>query len=109
MHGLPRWLSGKEFAYQGRGGQGSLAGYRPWGHKESDTAEQLSTAEHSTVLCINKEAFCWNRTEKAQIYMKICHWLKIAYQISTVRTFKITVFGQLGTLRGGKKKQYMYF
>ena len=47
MHGLPRWLSGKESAYQGRGGQGSLAGYHPWGHKESDTAEQLSTAQHS--------------------------------------------------------------
>ena len=24
-------------------GQRSLAGYSPWGHKESDTAEQLST------------------------------------------------------------------
>ena len=27
-------------------GQRSLAGYRPWGHKESDTTEQLSTAQH---------------------------------------------------------------
>ena len=26
-------------------GQGSLAGYSPWGHKESDTTEQLSTAQ----------------------------------------------------------------
>ena len=25
-------------------GQRSLAGYSPWGHKESDTTEQLSTA-----------------------------------------------------------------
>ena len=25
-------------------GQRSLAGYSPWGHKESDTSEQLSTA-----------------------------------------------------------------
>ena len=24
-------------------GQGSLVGYNPWGHKESDTTEQLST------------------------------------------------------------------
>ena len=28
-------------------GQRSLAGYSPWGHKESDTTEQLSTA-HTT-------------------------------------------------------------
>ena len=27
-------------------GQRSLAGYSPWGHKESDTAERLSTAQH---------------------------------------------------------------
>ena len=28
-------------------GQKSLVGYRPWGHKESDTTERLST-QHST-------------------------------------------------------------
>ena len=27
-------------------GQRSLAGYSPWGFKESDTTEQLSTAQH---------------------------------------------------------------
>ena len=27
-------------------GQRSLAGYSPWGHKESDTTERLSTAQH---------------------------------------------------------------
>ena len=65
--GLPRWLSGKESAYQWRRcmfdpwvrkipwrrkwqptpvflpgeshGQRSLPGYSPWGHKESDTTE----------------------------------------------------------------------
>ena len=25
----------------------SLAGYNPWGHKESDTTEQLNTAQHN--------------------------------------------------------------
>ena len=30
-------------------GQRSLAGYSPWGRKESATTEQLSTAQHS--LC----------------------------------------------------------
>ena len=29
-------------------GQRSLAGYRPWGHKESDMTEQLSIAQHNT-------------------------------------------------------------
>ena len=28
-------------------GQRSLEGYSPWGHKEPDTAEGLSTAQHS--------------------------------------------------------------
>ena len=40
---LPVFLSG-EFH-----GQKSLAGYRPWGHKESDTIEQLSTAQHTFI------------------------------------------------------------
>ena len=30
-------------------GQRSLAGYSPWGHKESDTTEQLSTAQNRIV------------------------------------------------------------
>ena len=70
INGLPKWLSGKDFACQCRRqgfdpcvgkirwrrawqptpvflpgesqGQGSLVDYNPWGHKESDTAEQLS-------------------------------------------------------------------
>ena len=29
-------------------GQKTLAGYNPWGHKESDMTERLSTAQHST-------------------------------------------------------------
>ena len=31
-------------------GQRSLAGYSSWGHKESDTTEQLSTALHNVIL-----------------------------------------------------------
>ena len=29
-------------------GQGILEGYSPWGHKQLDKIEQLSTAQHST-------------------------------------------------------------
>ena len=31
-------------------GQRCLAGYSPWGRKESDTAERLSTAQHNVTL-----------------------------------------------------------
>ena len=34
-------------------GQRSLEGYSPWGRKELDTTEQLSTAQHSTASCKN--------------------------------------------------------
>ena len=65
--GLPRWLSGKESACQFRShrtipmrrkwqltpaflpgephGQRSLAGYSPWGSKELDATERLSTEQ----------------------------------------------------------------
>ena len=38
------WLNGHEFEQTpGDGeGQGSLVGYSPWGHKKSDTTEQLN-------------------------------------------------------------------
>ena len=44
----PVFLSGESH------GQRSLAGYSPWGHKELDTTEWLSTAQHSyKVIFIN--------------------------------------------------------
>ena len=44
MVGWHHWLDGHEFEQAlGVGdGQGSLVCYSPWGHKESDTAEQLN-------------------------------------------------------------------
>ena len=36
-------------------GQRSLEGYSPWGHKESDTTEQLSTAYSPQLQLISKE------------------------------------------------------
>ena len=38
-------------------GQRSLVGYRPWGHKESDTTERLST-QHSTAHALIT-SFSW--------------------------------------------------
>ena len=43
-----RW-HGNPFQYsclENPHGQRSLVGYSPWGHKESDTTERLSTAQH---------------------------------------------------------------
>ena len=31
-------------------GQRSLAGYSPWGRRESDTTERLSTAQHKNAM-----------------------------------------------------------
>ena len=31
-------------------GQRSLAGYSPWGHKQSDTTERLSTAQLTVII-----------------------------------------------------------
>ena len=33
-------------------GQRSLAGYSSWGHKDSDTTERLSTAQHTAYMLI---------------------------------------------------------
>ena len=38
-------------------GQRSLEGYSPWGHKESDITEWLSTAQHVIVACLIKKYF----------------------------------------------------
>ena len=47
MVGWPHWLDGHEFeqALGVVGGQGSLAFYSPWGHKEPDSTEWLNWTE----------------------------------------------------------------
>ena len=37
-----KWHPTPEFLLEQFHGEGSLAGYSPWGHKESDTTERLS-------------------------------------------------------------------
>ena len=55
MVGWHQWLDGHKFEQApGVGdGQGILACCSPWGHKESDTTEQLNWTEHS------REPACW--------------------------------------------------
>jgi len=47
MVGWHHWLNGHQFeqAYGDGEGQGSLVCSSPWGHKESDTTEQLNCTE----------------------------------------------------------------
>ena len=40
-------------------GQRSLVGYSPWGHKESDTTERLSTAHMNTAIWEELGLFPW--------------------------------------------------
>ena len=53
VHGNPHQYSCLENPH----GQRSLAGYSPWGHKESDVTEQL-TAQHRTPFHINHKILC---------------------------------------------------
>ena len=50
MAGWHHWLDGHEFGWTpGVGdGQGGLACYNSWGHKESDTTEWLNWTDHSS-------------------------------------------------------------
>ena len=50
MHGNPAQYS----CLQNSHGQKSLAGYSPWGHKESDTTERPSTAQHTHIIHTQK-------------------------------------------------------
>ena len=73
-HGNPLQYSCLENSH----GQRSLAGYSPWGHKESDTTEQLSTSTHFTISIVTYYAWtvenctvammCWCVTSGSQVY-----------------------------------------
>ena len=52
-HPTPVFLPGKFY------GQRNLEGYSPWGQKESDTAERLSTSQHVTQPKIFHWAICF--------------------------------------------------
>ena len=62
MVGWHHWLDGHESEQTlGVGdGQGSLACYSPWGHKELDVTEQLNWTEwvYTTIKCILPKIFC---------------------------------------------------
>ena len=115
QRGLPRWLRGKESACQcgtcgfdpwvrkmpwrrewppvflpgELHGQRSLVGYKPWGHKESDTLEQLSNNSGPVasycLVCVKINYYFnlkdnKNKTKRNSLYLKrpefkpqLCH------------------------------------
>ena len=64
-------------------GQRSLAGYSPWGHKELDTAERLSTAQHTLMYaCMCIYTHIWYEFYLRKTYLKIhplCNYLVLMY------------------------------
>ena len=67
MVGWHHWLNGHEFeqALGVGGGQGSLMYCSPWGCKESDMTEQLSTAQHSQSYgFFNSHVWMWELDHK---------------------------------------------
>ena len=70
-HGKPLQYSCLENPH----GQRSLAGYSPWGRKESDTTEQLSIAQHSHPLL--QGIFLTQRSNPGLLYYK-----RILYHLS---------------------------
>ena len=71
MVGWHHWLDGHEFeeALGVGDGQGSLAYYSPWGHRESDTIEWLNWTE--------KRRGCWQQeiqVEKSRRWQEILGW-----------------------------------
>ena len=94
--GLPRWCGGKESAFQyrrqvgllpgwgrssgvGNGnplqlpgkfyGQRSLAGYSPWGHKESDTTEATGHGKAKGLWDISRKISPGIRTLQGQVHL----------------------------------------
>ena len=63
--------------------KGSLAGYSPWGHKESDTTEWLSAAQHTLMYaCICIYTYIWCEFYLRKTYFKIhplCNYLVLMY------------------------------
>ena len=51
-------------------GQKSLAGYRPWGHKESDMTEQLSLT-HSLRYADDTTLMAESKEELKSLFMKV--------------------------------------
>ena len=67
-------------------GQRCLGGYGPWGHKNLDTTEWLSTAQHRLVKTLALQFACWMSTGLYYL-MGLCYLtsLSLGFLIHNVR------------------------
>ena len=118
--GLPRWYGGKESAFQyrrqvgllpGRGrssgvgngnplqlpgkfyGQRSLAGYSPWGHRESDTTEATEHGKAKGLWHSSRKISPGIRTLQGQVHLHlknfcVCYFLLFLYKSLIFPPFK---------------------
>ena len=125
--GLPRWQSGKEFICQFRRcrfdpwvrkiswnrkwqptpaflpgkshGQRSLAGYSPWGRKESDTTERLSTAHTASLLTwlfMRITGLCPQHSRRIQDWAGVGR-LRALWLSTAVYLYKLLIMGWFAT------------
>ena len=96
------WLSTSVFLPGESHGQESLAGYSPWGRKESDTTEQLSTQQErhsdwevemwvlflelSLSRYVSRVLFVYKPRERS--YVCILSWLSVLIDVSLLMSFQ---------------------
>ena len=73
------WLPVPVFLPGGFHGQRSLAGYRPWGHKESETTEPLSFSAHGSHRVRNPHGCGKNSPMDWSTSQQICHFISRVY------------------------------
>ena len=103
MVGLHRWFNGHQFGWAlGVGdGQGGLACCSSWGHKESDTTEQLNWTElnyiHNVWSLASLSRSPWldlryysNTNKILKCYLWLCYCYKLVILLITVRFCKLS-------------------
>ena len=103
MVGLHHWFNGHQFGWAlGVGdGQGGLACCSSWGHKESDTTEQLNWTElnyiHNVWSLASLSRSPWldlryysNTNKILKCYLWLCYCYKLVILLITVRFCKLS-------------------
>ena len=80
----PVFLPGKSHA------QRSLAGYGPWGRKESNTTEQLHSLAHSHGVCSGESVEVYASSAHLHFYVLMKHVTSAQFCEETVFVFSTT-------------------
>ena len=91
--------------------QRSLAGYSPWGHKESDTTEWLSM--HTHILC-KPQGYCLHIQNNRNVVLWVKHRITASlrsltsYLYNSVSNILSTLLIELGPSSGGKNLHFAW-